>query len=93
MGVFSSQFSATIGDNQKIEVEARADLMGTGHYDLIINDEKVDSIKGTLGNFTMRGKVKKGDEEVPVKILVNQQLFGISVFVEYEGEKTQMDSV
>jgi hypothetical protein len=55
LGWFSDHFQTQYEGNA-IEVETRViGFMGRARYSLIINNQRVDDIEGTLGTFSLRG--------------------------------------
>ena len=65
-----------------IEVECRGGFARDQQYDLIVNGHKIDSIRGSMGTFYLRGEIPahNGDPE-QIKVEVNQGFFGADYFL------------
>ena len=95
MGLLSDYHRAEYEGNT-IEVEARTTNLFSGsfQYSLIINNDKTDQIDGSLGHFTLRGRVPDGRGEMrPVVIRIKQGLFGAKYKLEVAGAEYTLTKV
>lgn len=54
MGLMSDHYTATY-DGHSIEVEGRVtSIMGSAEYSLVVDNQRVDQIQGSLGRFVLR---------------------------------------
>jgi len=70
MGMFSDHALANV-EGHLIEVEAHLSILGSNEYSLIIDNKRVDTVKGELGRMTLRGVIEESQQPVLVTIRPN----------------------
>lgn len=92
MGIMSESAKATY-DGHEIEVEAKVtSVVGTGHYSLFIDSERVDETEGTHGTFTLRGRLSaaEGNDARQVIVRIEQGLTSTGYILEVDGRESEM---
>jgi hypothetical protein len=90
MGLMSDHYGATF-EGHSIEVEVRVYRMGSGEYDLIIDNKRVDQIHGCQGTFSLRGELLfEGHPAKQVKVSIKQGFFRTKYTLEVEGTEWPM---
>ncbi len=89
MGIFNDHIKHNYKNNI-IEIEART-TANFIEYDLIINNNKCDNIKGLLGNMKLRGYISINNKTTPLTIIIKQSLFGTKYFLETENNNIKLN--
>jgi len=86
MGLMSDHYTATY-DGHSIEVEGRVtSIMGSAEYSLVVDNQRVDQIQGSLGRFVLRGQlVREGSAAKTVQVRIKQGLLGTKYTLDVEG--------
>jgi hypothetical protein len=96
MGLFSDHFRLEY-EGSVIEVETRSEniFFGTFWYSLIIDNRRVEDLKGSLGRFSLRGQLNRGGDKPgrPIAVRVHQGLFGTKAFLEVDQQSHRMPRV
>jgi len=88
MGLFNDSVKYYYNNNL-IEVEART-TFGEIEYNLILNNSKIDTIKGFLGNMTLRGNLTNNNTKIPFIIRIKQSVLGAKYFLEINDNSFKM---